>query len=82
MFRSLEQNGESCARAFGRDRPAAWASGGWLKLSLPKEKLPSFVEAAAILLAELGCGSTLKKWGYAGFSLWFHIPRCHVATSF
>ena len=27
-----------------------------------------------------GCGSKLKRLGYAGFSLWFHLPRCHFGT--
>ena len=22
-------------------------------------------------------GSNLKSWAYAGFSVWFHLPRCH-----
>ena len=25
-----------------------------------------------------GRGSKLNSWGYAGFSLCFHIPRCHI----
>ena len=29
-----------------------------------------------------GYGSKLKSWGYAGFSLWFHLPRCHFGTTF
>ena len=23
-----------------------------------------------------------KGWGYAGFCLWFHSPRCHFGTCF
>ena len=29
-----------------------------------------------------GYGSKLKSWGYAGFSLWFHLPSCHFGTTF
>ena len=29
-----------------------------------------------------GCGLTLSNWGYAGFRLWFHLPRCHFGAFF
>ena len=29
-----------------------------------------------------GFGSKLKSYGYAGFSLWFHLPRCHFGSIF
>ena len=29
-----------------------------------------------------GYGSKLKSWGYAGFSLGLHLPRCHFGTTF
>ena len=33
-------------------------------------------------LRKHGCGSKLKSQGYAGFSLWFHLPWCHFGTCF
>ena len=36
-----------------------------------------------VLLGEIdGYGSKLQSWGYAGFSLWCHLPRCHFDTTF
>ena len=29
-----------------------------------------------------GCGPKLKNWGFADFSLWFHLPRHHFGTCF
>ena len=28
-----------------------------------------------------GCGSKSSSWGYAGFSLWLHLPRCYIYLS-
>lgn len=42
------------------------------------------IDAATMepLLERYGCGSKFKSLGCKGFSLWFHLPRCHFGYLF
>ena len=35
-----------------------------------------------LALLVFGCGSKLNNWGYASFSLWFHLPGFHFGYAF
>ena len=42
--------------------------------------IPAGIRTACLVKSFIpthGGGSKFNSWGYAGFSLWFHLPRCH-----
>ena len=68
-------------------QPTFGASGGEVSNSQALAQLPftwPLDPCSPVLTTDRsnGCGSKFKSQGYAGFSLWFHLPRCHFGSLF
>ena len=69
-FSQVKGGGSPCCFSFSLEWMHFWWQVSPRSQTVPK---PDYL---------IGHGSKLKSWGYAGFSLWFHLPRCHFGTTF